>query len=192
MRTARHVKKNSESGTPKTSKRDAEGPSTICQYVTTWGCFPGKVSPSFFWDRKQLGRTYEPLCTCGQVSNSEAVLDQVAGLAVPPTLQAGVLLQRRLQHVVTAQALKGTRVRRCFRGSEKFRIRPQTAASCKGDEGGVRSKGKARKLHENRTRTRRCLTFPQSEGNPLSCWSAPLNVSVLIKEAVLLSTLQRR
>lgn len=50
--------------------------------------------------------------TCRQVSNSEAVLDEVAGLAVPPTLQAGVLLQRRLQHVVAAQALK-KRVSRC-------------------------------------------------------------------------------
>lgn len=40
-----------------------------------------------------------------QVAHSEAVLDVVAGLAVTPTLQAGVLLLRRLQHVVAAQTL---------------------------------------------------------------------------------------
>lgn len=43
--------------------------------------------------------------TSRQVTHVEAVRDAVAGLAVTPTLQAGVLLLRRLQHVVTAQAL---------------------------------------------------------------------------------------
>lgn len=40
-----------------------------------------------------------------QVAYREAVLDSVAGLSVTPTLQAGVFLLRRLQHIVTAQTL---------------------------------------------------------------------------------------
>ena len=44
--------------------------------------------------------------TSGQVADREAVPDLVAGLSVPPTLQAGVLLLRRLQHVVTAETLR--------------------------------------------------------------------------------------
>lgn len=44
--------------------------------------------------------------TSWQVAYREAVLDTVAGLSVTPTLQAGVFLLRRLQHVVTAQTLK--------------------------------------------------------------------------------------
>lgn len=40
-----------------------------------------------------------------QVAGSEAVLDTVAGLAVTPALQTGVLLLRRLQHVVAAHTL---------------------------------------------------------------------------------------
>lgn len=41
-----------------------------------------------------------------QVACDEAVLDAVAGPSITPTLQAGVLLLRRLQHVVTAQTLE--------------------------------------------------------------------------------------
>lgn len=41
-----------------------------------------------------------------QVLQGEAVVDTVAGLSAPPTLQAGVFLLRRLQHVVTAQTLQ--------------------------------------------------------------------------------------
>lgn len=44
--------------------------------------------------------------TSWQVASVEGVLDKVAGLAAAPTLQAGVFLLGRLQHVVTAQALK--------------------------------------------------------------------------------------
>lgn len=44
--------------------------------------------------------------TSWQVAYREAVLDTVAGLSVTPTLQAGVFLLRRLQHVVTAQTLE--------------------------------------------------------------------------------------
>jgi len=51
-----------------------------------------------------LNKQYE-LHTSWQVVHSEAVLDKVAGLPVTPALQAGVLLLRRLQHVVTAQTL---------------------------------------------------------------------------------------
>lgn len=40
-----------------------------------------------------------------QVLQGEPVVDTVAGLSAPPTLQAGVFLLRRLQHVVTAQTL---------------------------------------------------------------------------------------
>lgn len=45
--------------------------------------------------------------TIGQVTDREAVLDTVAGLSVPPTLQAGILLLGRLQHAVAAQTLRG-------------------------------------------------------------------------------------
>lgn len=49
-----------------------------------------------------------------QVAGSEAVLDAVAGLAVTPTLQTGVLLLRRLQHVVAAHTLmKGKVGKKC-------------------------------------------------------------------------------
>lgn len=44
--------------------------------------------------------------TSRQVAHSEAALDPVAGLSVAPTLQAGVFLLRRLQHVVAAQTLR--------------------------------------------------------------------------------------
>ena len=60
------------------------------------------------------------VCRCGkrndrkrtswQVAHREAVLDPVAGLSITPTLQAGVFLLRRLQHVVTAQTLKKEQV----------------------------------------------------------------------------------
>lgn len=46
------------------------------------------------------------LRTSWQVSHGEGVLYKVAGLSVTPTLQAGVFLLRRLQHVVTAQTLE--------------------------------------------------------------------------------------
>lgn len=45
-----------------------------------------------------------------QVAYREAVLDTVAGLSITPTLQAGVFLLRRLQHVVTAQTLEKEKV----------------------------------------------------------------------------------
>lgn len=50
--------------------------------------------------------------TSWQVAHREAVLDAVAGLSITPTLQAGVLLLRRLQHVVTAQTLKTEKERK--------------------------------------------------------------------------------
>lgn len=40
--------------------------------------------------------------TCWQAAHREGVVNTVAGLSVTPTLQAGVFLLRRLQHVVTA------------------------------------------------------------------------------------------
>lgn len=42
-----------------------------------------------------------------QLLQGEAVVDTVAGLSAPPTLQARVFLLGRLQHVVTAQTLQG-------------------------------------------------------------------------------------
>lgn len=50
--------------------------------------------------KKKVHRTF------WHVAYREAVLDTVAGLSVTPTLQAGVFLLRRLQHVVTAETLK--------------------------------------------------------------------------------------
>lgn len=41
-----------------------------------------------------------------QLLQGEAAVHTVAGFSGPPTLQAGVLLLRRLQHVVTAQTLQ--------------------------------------------------------------------------------------
>lgn len=47
--------------------------------------------------------------TVGQVVGGEAVFDAVARLSAAPTLQAGVLLLGRPQHVVTTQTLRRTR-----------------------------------------------------------------------------------
>lgn len=54
------------------------------------------------------------LRTSWQVANREAVLNAVAGLSVTPTLQAGVFLLRRIQHVVTAQTLRKEQSREIF------------------------------------------------------------------------------
>lgn len=55
--------------------------------------------------------------TSRHVAYSEGVLDEVAGLTVAPTLQAGVFLLRRLQHVVAAKPLqtKNTNLYESFR-----------------------------------------------------------------------------
>lgn len=58
------------------------------------------VSLRASWSSKNLLRTSR------QVADGEGVLDQGAGLSVAPTLQAGVFLLQRLQHVVTAQTLQ--------------------------------------------------------------------------------------
>lgn len=55
--------------------------------------------------------------TSWQVAYREAVLDTVAGLSGTPTLQAGVFLLRRLQHVVTAQTLKKEKAGGIFHGA---------------------------------------------------------------------------
>lgn len=46
------------------------------------------------------------MCTVGQVPYGEGIFNLAAGLAGTPALQAGVLLLRGLQHVVTTQALR--------------------------------------------------------------------------------------
>lgn len=69
------------------------------------------------------------LCTSWQVANREAVLDAVAGLSVTPTLQAGVFLLRRIQHVVTAQALRKEQSREIF--NNDVGIRGSVFFSCK-------------------------------------------------------------
>lgn len=58
--------------------------------------------------------------TSRQVAHSEAVLDPVAGLSVAPTLQAGVFLLRRLQHVVAAQTLKRENAEEYFMSNESW------------------------------------------------------------------------
>lgn len=57
----------------------------------------------------EAGRRVDSSVTVGQVVGGEAVFDAVARLSAAPTLQAGVLLLGRPQHVVTTQTLRRTR-----------------------------------------------------------------------------------
>lgn len=64
------------------------------------------VTEEFSCGAKRCSQVKNMNCTSRQVAYREVVLDRVAGLSVTPTLQAGVFLLRRLQHVVTTQTLE--------------------------------------------------------------------------------------